>query len=309
MMVQKLFLWLMFVVGGFIVFKVSPIAIINEMEDLFTSRHVTLKNKVKLYKKKKKRKGVVDVIVTAKDTLAHSYSLHLYPIYCLLSAIGFFIGLVIGAMLENRAASIVIALGLAYTPFLVIRYLSYNNQYELNSALKSALSNIRGTYLNNDNYIFAIKDNLLSMRNPVKEVYEELINEVENFNVPIVQAIKNSRGKINNDIWKEWCDTTIICQDNKDFRGALTPITNKLADVQLTNEEFRMDMSTPLKNTIIIDTVLILMPVLFYFIAHDWYVQFMTNPIGKGIFAVDLIAFFVIAHGAVVNSKPIEYKR
>ena len=121
-------------------------------------------------------------------------------------------------------------------------------------------------------------------------------------------AIENLKPKIKNEVFEEWCDALIACQDNKNLKTTLVPIVVKLSDTRIVSAELENMLFEPMKEFITMVILLIANIPLIRLLNKEWYEILINTPGGHGIIALCVLVIF-ISLGAVVRlTRPIEYK-
>ena len=79
----------------------------------------------------------------------------------------------------------------------------------------TVLENLRvGAYLRNDDIITAVKENLDYLKPPLKDNFTAFVNDAT-YITSVEQAIKNLKSKVDDDIYREWCDALLQCQSDR----------------------------------------------------------------------------------------------
>lgn len=121
-------------------------------------------------------------------------------------------------------------------------------------------------------------------------------------------AIENLKAKIDNEVFREWCDALISCQDNKNLKHTLVPIVMKLSDTRIVSGELENMLYEPMKEYITMTILLIANIPLIWILNKDWYDILVNSAVGHGIIAICTAVIF-ISLGAVIRlTKPIKYK-
>ena len=109
--------------------------------------------------------------------------------------------------------------------------------------LETALSIITTSYSRDGNIIMAVQENLPHIKPPLKECFTAFIGDAMAVSSSVKQALYNLKKKVDDEIFREWVDTLIQCQDNQEMKDTLQPIVSKLTDVRIVNSELNTMMS------------------------------------------------------------------
>lgn len=101
----------------------------------------------------------------------------------------------------------------------------YHTATELNRELETTLSIITTSYLRQESFYKAVKENIEYLQGNMKDIFSSFLYDMEELNRNIIDAIEDMSKKIENDTWHEWCDNVALCQGNRDLRSILPPIS------------------------------------------------------------------------------------
>ena len=122
-------------------------------------------------------------------------------------------------------------------------------------------------------------------------------------------SLRNLRDRIDNDIFAEWCDTLISCQDDRTLKDTLLPIVSKLTDVRIVNNELKTVLDAA-KNEYLTMVLLVVGNIpLIYALNKEWFDSLMFTIPGKIVLAVCGMTILVTAGFMMKFTKPIEYRR
>jgi hypothetical protein len=168
---------------------------------------------------------------------------------------------------------------------------------------------ITASYLRSESFITAVDENITYLNPPVVDVFKEFLNQTRLINSNVRLAIEGLKSKIDNEVFREWCDALIACQEDKNLKSTLLPIVSKLSDMRIVASELEYMLYEPMKEFITMAILLIGNIPLLYFLNRSWFNTLMFHPVGKLILAITGTVVFVSLAGVIRLSKPIEYKR
>lgn len=127
---------------------------------------------------------------------------------------------------------------------------------------------------------------------------------------PDVQtALRVMRSRIDNEVFREWCDAVSDCQNDRSLKSTLTPIVGKLSDMRNVNAELEYLIAEPRKEFLIMVIFVVGNIPLMYLLNKDWYDVLMHTLLGQIILSVTAAVIFVSAGFVVKLTRPIEYRR
>lgn len=289
--------------------SLSPFEFAENIAKLFRRRKRTLAKMIKEATTDKKVKGIRKTILEAKEILEITGKQGLFGTLMVFSIILFIAGVVFSLLLNNYLMMPVMALGLSLLPFWYVMFTANFYKKQLNAELETALSIITTSYLRSENFILAVEENVAYLNPPVCDVFKLFLAQANLISGNLQLALENIKYKIASEVYREWIDAVIACQEDKTLKTTLTPIISKLSDMRVVSAELDILLYEPMKEFITMAILLIGNIPLMYFLNKDWFHTLMTTAIGKGVLAVSAAALFV-SMGAVIRlTRPIEYKR
>lgn len=157
-----------------------------------------------------------------------------------LCVVFFIAGAVLAILAQNILLLPVLSIGFTLIPMWYIKYNEYHYINRLSNELEVALSVITTSYMRTDNLLQSIEENLKYIESPVKEVFGGFLNEVNFVNANVPSAIEKMKLSFANSIWHEWCDTMLLCQNDRELKHSLQPIVDQFRD----NKELQQSMET-----------------------------------------------------------------
>ena len=212
--------------------------------------------------------------------------------------------LVICQCLAILAVTIIVALILA-------RYASRHWQGDKHDAkiLFAGLSIITTSYIRSDDIIAAVQENIPYIKHPLKEVFLAFDGDITVVSSNIKGALYNLRDKLDDEIFREWCDTLIACQDNRTLKDTLLSVVSKLTDIRIVNNEQRGLLAAARNEYWVMVALLVGNIPLLYLLNKDWYHTLVYDTAGKVVLGVCGVVILITALFMMRFTKPIEYKR
>ena len=297
------------IAGFFMMFSLSPFELADSIAKLFRSRKKTLAQKIREATNEKKIKGIRKTVLETKETLAVTGKQNLFGKLTLISIVLFIAGAFLSLMMNNFLMIPVMAVGLAMLPFWYVLFTANFYKKQLNAELETALSIITTSYLRSENFILAVEENADYLNPPVGEVFRQFLAQTNLVNSDIQLALENIKYKISNEVYREWIDAVIACQEDKTLKTTLTPIIAKLSDMRVVSSELDIMLYEPMKEFITMALLLVGNIPLMYFLNKSWFDTLMNTLVGKGVLALSAGALFISLAAVIRLTRPIEYKR
>jgi len=227
-------------------------------------------------------------------------------IYAWAAAILAALGLLIGLVLDNIPAALVLAVGLGFLPLIVIRIRTGDYIRSLHEKLESAMGVVTNSYISSGDLIGAVESNLHLLPAPVDGVFRQFYTETQLIDSDVVKALGRMRRRINNRYWRDWCDVLIQCQRDRQLRFALSGIVSRLGEMR----RLQMETDTTIRKQMgdyIITVMIVLGSIpLMGAMLPDWYAMLTTTPAGKITLSIILAAVLVTAIWVAQLYRPVE---
>ena len=133
--------------------------------------------------------------------------------------------------------------------------------------------------------------------------------QVRLVNPDVESTIHTMKTRIDNEVFREWCDAISDCQRDRSLKNTLTPIVAKLSDMRNINAELEYLIAEPRKEFLIMVVFVIGNIPLMYMLNKDWYNVLMHTPLGQIILSITATVIFLSAGFVVKLTRPIEYRR
>lgn len=297
------------IAGTFILFKLSPLAFTDSLFSFLTERPRSIKDEINEATQRKKPSFLRKEITEAQDILALTGRSSRFSMVCACSLLLFAVGASIAILLQNVFLVPVLAAGFMLMPFWHIKLTANHYKKDISAELETALSIITTSYLRNEDILTAVEETLHYLNPPVRNVFAEFLTQAKLINPDLEAALKAMKPKIDNEVFREWCDAISDCQYDRGLKSTLTPIVSKLSDMRIVNGELEYLIFEPRKEFIIMAILVIGNVPLMYFLNKSWYNTLMHTPIGQAILAVCAAAILISTAFVIKLTKPIEYRR
>lgn len=300
--------FLMIVIGIVLLLGLNPDIITNDLTRL-SSNEPSLREKVLLAKGRKKSRNLTAELDRIRDALEKTGKGDQFAVACAASLLLMVVGCVVAIAIDNMFLIPVLALAFAMIPFgYAKRTINYYESH-IQEDLETALSIITTSYIRNDDIVTAVRENIEYLKPPVKDIFAGFLAENMMISANIKQSIKHLKEKVNNSIFKEWCDTLIACQDDRTLKDTLMPVVGKLTDVRLANGEIKAMLGAARIEYYMMAGMVVANIPLLYILNKDWYHALMFTTLGKIILAVCGMAILVTYILMTKFTKPIEYRK
>ena len=296
------------IVGIYLLLGLTPENVTEDLLNIMTPKD-SLREEVRNLRGNKKRHKLYTAVMNFKNVLLSTGKGNRFSLVCFLSLMFFAAGAVLSLFIDNVFLMPVLSIAGALMPFLyTLKTLSFFEN-QTREELETTLSVITNSYIRSDDIILAVKENTDYIKPPLRDIFKSFVLEATTLSASTKRALYNLKEKIDNDIFREWCDALIICQDDRTLKDTLTPIVSKLTDVRIVNNELNtMLSSVRMEYYMMVLLVLGNIPLL-YFINKDWFHTLIFGTAGKIVLgicgAVILVTFLLL----LKFTKPIEYKR
>ena len=297
------------VVGCFLLIGLSPMEFTESIFSRILAKPNSIKSQINEATRRKKPNFLRREIMEAQEVLRLTNRTSMFGMLCACSLALAAVGVSVAVAIGNLFLAPVLAIGLMFVPFWYIKTTETNYKKAISSELETALSIITTAYLRNEDIITSIEENVHYLNAPVKTVFESLICRIKLSNPDVTAALLEMKQQIDNEVFHEWCDSLILCQNDRSLKSTLTPIVNKLSDMRVVNADLEYFITGPRKEFITMAFLVIGNIPLLYMLNKDWYNSLMNTIPGQVILAVSAVGIFVATAIVIKLTKPIEYKR
>ena len=194
-------------------------------------------------------------------------------------------------------------------PYAYVNVLLSNYNRRISEELETALSIITTNYVSNDDIIYAVEQSIDYINPPVQQAFRKFLTQTKLINSNVKLAIEQLKGEINNEIFHEWCDSLIECQDNVTLKKTLQPITTKLSNVRIINAELRNMLMSPRREHVMMVFILLANYPILYFLNSDWFKVLTDTFVGQVVNSIVAIVVIITVILAYKYTQPIPYKR
>ena len=143
----------------------------------------------------------------------------------------------------------------------------------------------------------------------MKESFTAFVGDAVAVSSSIKQALYNLKNKVDDEIFREWVDTLIQCQDNQEMKDTLQPVVAKLTDVRIVNSELNMMMSAVRTEYYTMVGLVVGNIPLLYVLNKDWFHTLIFETPGKIVLGICGIVIVVTYFFMLKFTKPVEFKR
>ena len=269
----------------------------------------TLRDKVLIAKNKKKSRRITRMLLHTRDALTAVGKSGQFTLTCAASLVLLIAGCIVAVMVDNFFMIPVFALAFAAIPFLFARNTIKAYDKHIREEMETAMSIVTTSYIRTEDIVGSVKENLAYLKPPIKEIFAGFVGDATMISSDTKASLRNLRERIDNDIFTEWCDTLISCQDDRTLKDTLLPTVSKLTDVRIVNNELKTVLDAA-KNEYLTMVLLVIGNIpLIYALNKEWFNSLMFTIPGKIVLAVCGMTILVTAGFMMKFTKPIEYRK
>ena len=289
-------------------FGLTPEQVTDDLMKLITPNDTT-RDKSRNLRGNKKKHRLYRTLVKMKTALAVTGKSKQFTIVCCASLVLFAAGIILSVLIDNIFLMPVLSVAFALIPFFyTTSTLSY---YEKNTKeeLETALSIITTSYVRSDDIVAAVRENIKYIKPPLRDVFKSFEGEATAISSNIKRALYKLKSMVDNEIFWEWCDTLIQCQDDRTLKDTLLPIVAKLTDVRIVNSELKTMLSSARNEYWFMVALVVGNIPLLYLLNKDWFHTLLFTTPGKLVCGICGMVILITALFMMKFTKPVEYKR
>ena len=300
--------FILLVAGTFLILELTPETVTDDIMHMVVPEQ-TLRDKVLIAQKKKKSRKITKALLHMREALTATGKSNQFTVTCAASLMLMIAGCIAAVMINNFFMIPVFAVAFASLPFLFARNTIAAYDTHIREEMETALSVVTTSYIRTDEIVTSVKENLTNLQPPIREIFAGFVGDAMMVSSDTKAALRNLRDRIDNDIFAEWCDTLIACQDDRTLNDTLLPIVSKLTDVRIVNNELKT-MLDAVRNEYLTMVLLVVGNIpLIYALNKDWFSSLMFTTPGKIVLAVCGMTILITAMFMLKFTKPIEYRR
>ena len=269
----------------------------------------SLREKSKNLRGGKQKHGLYLKIMRTKSALEATGKSKQFSIVCCASVILFGVGVILSLTINNVFLMPVLSVAFALLPFIYINNTLSFYEKTTREGLETNLSTITTSYLRTDDIVTAVKENVTELRSPIKEMFEAFLIETSVINPNVKRALYNLKEKIDNEIFAEWCETLIQCQDDRTLKDTLPAIVAKFGDVRKVNSDLKGILMEARNEYLVMVALVVGNVPLLYLLNKDWFKTLIYTVPGKACCGFCGIVILITALFMLKWTKPVEYKK
>ena len=297
------------IVGAFLILRISPLEFTDGLFGFLTRKNKSIRSEVNEAARRKKMSFFRRELTEVQEILKLTGRSSRFSFICAASLLCFAAGASLAILMGNVFLVPVLAVGMMFIPFWYVRLTSSHYKKNIAAELETALSIITTAYLRNEDIMTAVEESVPYLNPPVRSAFAGFLAQVKLISPDIDEALHAMKPKIENEVFREWCDAIAACQYDRSLKTTLTPIVSKLSDMRIVNSELEYLVFEPRKEFIIMAILVVGNVPIMYLLNKDWYHTLMYTAVGQIILAVCAAAIFISTAFVIRLTKPIEYRR
>lgn len=293
--------------GIIIALNITPKQIASDFMK-FLGRDKLLAERMKIAKGEKKEPKLQALITDINYSLEITGSAGKFKFVCIASAILAFAASVLCLLIGQYFVLPVMVAIIAMIPYLFAK--AQLNTYKKNVSLEleTALSIVTTSYISKEDIITAIEESLPYTHHPIAEVFKRFIGRTRLINSSIKMAIRQMRQEIDDDIFHEWCDVLLECQENIGMKYTLQPIVAKYTDERIVNAELEAELAAEKSSFLMMIFLVLVNFPLLYFLNRDWFQVLVDTTQGKIVIAIVALVCFLTTLRMRKLTQPVKFK-
>ena len=203
--------------GIILLLGLTPENVTDDIMRIFAPEQ-TLRDKVLIAKNKKKSRRITKMLLHTRDALTAVGKSGQFTLTCAASLVLLIAGCIVAVMVDNFFMIPVFALAFAAIPFLFARNTIKAYDKHIREEMETAMSIVTTSYIRTEDIVGSVKENLAYLKPPIKEIFAGFVGDATMISSDTKASLRNLRERIDNDVFAEWCDTLISCQDDRTLK-------------------------------------------------------------------------------------------
>lgn len=307
-MITSIITSVLLILGIVFLLKLTPEQVSNDIMNMITPND-SLRDKARNMRGNKKKHPIYKKLIRMRTALTVTGKSKQFTLVCCAALVLFAAGAILSVLINNLFLMPVLSVAFALLPFFyTTSTLSYYEKHT-KEELETTLSIISTSYIRSDDILAAVNENIQYIKPPLREVFQAFIGDATAVSSNTKRALMNLKDKIDDEIFDEWCDTLIQCQDDRTLKDTLQPVVAKLTDVRIVNSELKTMLSS-VRNEYWMMVALVAGNIpLLYFLNREWFETLMFTTPGKIVLGICGTVILITALFMMKFTKPINYKR
>lgn len=297
------------IVGAFLILGLKPVEFTDSLFAFLLWKKSSIREDIRASTGRKKAGPLKREIMEAQAVLEMTGRSRRFSLVCAASLALFCTGGSIAILLGNFFMAPVLAVGFMFLPFWYVKLTANHYKKDIAAELETALSVVTTAYLRTEDIVTAVDENIAYLNPPVSKVFREFLMQIKLVNPDVEAALRTMKSRIDNEVFREWCDALCDCQHDRSLKTTLTPIVAKLSDMRNVNAELEYLVAETRKEFLIMVFFVVGNIPLMHLLNQEWYDVLMHTPLGQIILAVTAAVIFISASFVVKLTHPIEYRR
>ncbi len=298
----------LYVLAIVLILDLSPRRVTEDLLQIITP-HQTLHERIKAIRGGKRKKSIYYKLMAMKQALEATGKHKQFTFICFASLVLFAVGIFLSILIDNLFLLPALSVAFALIPFLYTANTISSYEKKTKEELETTLSIITTSYIRSDDIIGAVRENIPYIKHPLKETFLAFTGDATAVSSNIKRALYNLKEKLDDEIFREWCDTLIACQDDRTLKDTLLPVVSKLTDVRIVNNELKGLLAAARNEYWVMVALVVGNIPLLYVLNKDWFHTLIYETSGKVVLGICGVVILVTALFMLKFTKPIEYKR
>lgn len=286
----------------------TPERITNDVLRIISPKQ-SLRDRVRIKQGKKKSRKISKELEHIQEAMTATGKGNQFVIVCALSVTLMVSGGAFALLIDNFFLVPILSIGLCLFPFIYAKSAIAHYEKHIEQEMETALSIVTTSYIRSDNIVLSVRENIGYIKPPMSDIFKAFLGDATAISSDLRHSIRKLKSKIDNPIYREWCDALLQCQDDRTLKNTLLPIVNKLTDVRIVNNELKTIIYEPRKEYFTMLAMLIGNIPLLYLLNQSWYLTLMTTTPGQIVLALSGATVLITALLLMKYTKPIEYRR
>lgn len=274
-------------------------------------RKRTLKSTAEAYgnKQKKHRFFVAAEIASARELLKETKKEKGYTRMIASCVVLSIVGILAAVFLLKNMIAVPV-LGIVGMLIPIWQQKLYRNKYEkyVDVQLESAVSLVTTSYIRGNNIIEAVKENISSFDDIIKEPFERFVAETA-INPDITDCIKNLQASFKNSIFYEWCDVLIKTYENSEVKENLVAVAKKFSTVRIIQSELDAETANTLSDYIILILTVIAIYPLVWLVNKTWFAMYLNTVAGHVCVVISCVVVVYAVAKVISLLRPVKFER
>ena len=299
--------FILLLIGAFCLFNITPSKLSEDVDKIKDLKPNDIRALAEKAQRTKKRSALAEFFSDTYEIMTYMKATGRFVIICCVSMALMIVGILLVSLFNVYYIPGIVVLCLAL-PFLFVHQIFYRYTRTVMKELEITLNQITNSYIRSEKILESVEENLPLINPPIKKYFQEFVAQIRYVNPNEKEAIEDLSEKIDDNIFKEWCEAFKKCSSNRTLKYLLNPSLTKYTTVKVLDDKIKFELFGIKMSYWVVMGLVYSNYLLLYFINKEWFDILINTQ--QGLIAGGILFFLSVACSVLMSfmTKPLKYK-